>query len=61
MEDRMSRETYCQKCGRKRECSQVTVDTSGLHERAKKRQSPFNKLAKTKGSSLLSVCSGCAK
>ena len=57
----MSRESYCQKCGRKRECNLVTVDTSALHENVRKRKSPFNKLARTKGSALLSVCNRCAR
>lgn len=53
--------TYCQKCGQKHECSLTRVDTSALHEHVKKRQAPFNKLARTKGSALLSVYRECAK
>lgn len=52
--------TYCQKCGQKRECSLVKVNTSGLHKHRKDRPHPFGKLKGRQGSVLLSVCSECA-
>ncbi len=49
----------CQLCGQVRECRLKQVDTSSCHEYKKKRVNPFNKLSKSQGSALLSVCVEC--